>query len=182
MKSPKKIKFLKGEKVSVLPWKKTPKGHRYAITNLGRTISFTDDVNTGRLLKSANLGGYPGISFRIGDENRSINIHRLVAQEFVKQPSKKHKKVIHLNFKKDDNHYKNLKWVTVEQQFAHDKQNPNYADRGGNFKLNAVKVKEIKTSLQKGKFTLRQIAKKYKVSDMQIYRIRTGENWSHIKI
>ena len=51
---------------------------------------------------------------------------------------------------------------------------------GYNTKLTAAKVKQIKTSLAKGK-TLKELAVKFKVSDMQIYRIKTGENWGHIK-
>ena len=48
-------------------------------------------------------------------------------------------------------------------------------------KLSEAKVLVIKKMLAKGK-TLREIADKYKVSDMQIHRIKTGENWSHVKL
>jgi methylphosphotriester-DNA--protein-cysteine methyltransferase len=51
-------------------------------------------------------------------------------------------------------------------------------------KLTAAKVKLIKTALFKSKKqpTLKALAKKFKVSDMQIHRIKTGENWGHIKV
>ena len=34
----------------------------------------------------------------------------------------------------------------------------------------------------KEKKTLKAIAKKFNVSDMQIHRIKTKENWAHVKI
>jgi hypothetical protein len=178
----KKITFFKNEKVSVLPFKRTAKGYKYAVTNYGRVISFTDEVKFGKVLHPTSLSGYPGLSFRIGEKRKNINIHRLVATAFLAKPSKKHNKVIHLNFKKDDNHYKNLKWATIEQQAANTKKNPNYSNRGGNFKLTETNVRKIKLLLQKGKATLKAIAKKYGISDMQVYRIKSEENWAHVKI
>ena len=41
-------------------------------------------------------------------------------------------------------------------------------------------VLHIKEKLNKGA-TLRQLAKQFGVSDMQIYRIKSGENWSSVK-
>jgi uncharacterized protein YjcR len=40
----------------------------------------------------------------------------------------------------------------------------------------------IKRKLLNGKTRLKMIAKQFGVSDMQIHRIKTGENWSHVKI
>ena len=34
----------------------------------------------------------------------------------------------------------------------------------------------------KRKLTYKQIAQKYKVSEMQIYRIKSGELWFHVKV
>ena len=49
-----------------------------------------------------------------------------------------------------------------------------------NAKLTVEKVSRIKKLLRTGE-SLKDIAKKYKVSDMQIHRIKTGENWKHVK-
>ena len=49
-----------------------------------------------------------------------------------------------------------------------------------NAKLTVEKVKQIKLLLSNGK-SLKAIAAKYKVSDMQIHRIKTGENWKQVK-
>jgi hypothetical protein len=43
-------------------------------------------------------------------------------------------------------------------------------------------VKQIKRALSaKKQPTLKALAKQFKVSDMQIHRIKTGENWSHVR-
>ncbi len=178
----KKIKLHLQEKVALLPLPKTTAGYRYAVTNHGRVISFIDKPINGHFLKTNLISNYPGISIRPGGAEKSYTVHRLVAQQFLKQPSKAHKFVIHLNFKKSDNHYKNLKWATIEQQFAHFKKSPLYNKRGGNFRLNEEKVRWIKQHLVRGKLSLKILAKKFGVSDMQIHRIKTGENWSHVKI
>ncbi len=175
----KKLKLNPHEKISILPYGKTPKGNRYAVTNHGRVISFTDTPLTGNFRKLSNISGYPGVSFRIKDKNKGFSVHRLVAKQFLKQPSKKHKVIIHLNFNKNDNHYKNLKWATVEEQFIHFRNSPN---KKTSSKLTVAQVQSIKKLLQKGKLSLKEIGKKFGVSDMQIFRIKTGENWGHIKI
>jgi hypothetical protein len=177
-----KIKFFKGEKVAIMRWKKTAKGLRYAVTNFGRVISFTSEVKTGNLLSPTSLSGYPGVSVPFNGTPKNMNVHRLVALYFLKKPSPKHNKVVHLNYKKNDNHYKNLKWVTFLGQAAHTYANPDFHNKGGNVKLTEAQVRKIKEALQKGKSTLKSLAQKFKVSDMQIHRIRTGENWSKIKI
>ena len=52
---------------------------------------------------------------------------------------------------------------------------------GNNTKLTVEKVKQIKHLLKENK-TLKSIAAKYKVSDMQVYRIKIGENWKMVTI
>lgn len=176
----KKLKLNSGERLEIIPIKKSPKGHRYAVTNHGRVISFTDKPMSGHFLRPGTISGYPGISLSSGQEKISFLIHRLVAKLFLNQPSKQHKFVIHHNFKKGDNHYKNLKWTTREEQGLHSRNNP--IERLGNAKLSKVQVKVIKQKLLDGKSTLKTIAKKFGVSDMQIFRIKSGENWGHVTL
>jgi methylphosphotriester-DNA--protein-cysteine methyltransferase len=51
-------------------------------------------------------------------------------------------------------------------------------------KLTVDKVKQIKVALFKSKKqpTLKALAKRFRVSDMQIHRIKIGENWAHVKV
>ena len=57
------------------------------------------------------------------------------------------------------------------------------ANKSVGLKLTASKVKAIKDAISnpKRKLTYKQMAAKYDVSEMTLYRIKSGENWSHIK-
>lgn len=176
-----KLKLHSNEKVLTLPMIKSPKGFHYAVTNYGRIISFATEPEDGRFLNPARVSGYPAVAIRTKKGNKTYYIHRLVAKLFLRQPSPKHKFVIHLNHKKEDNNIQNLKWVTREEQTKHAIQDRR-AREAGNYKLTEAKVRMIKRKLQGGKTRLKMIGKQFGVSDMQIHRIKTGENWSHVKI
>jgi hypothetical protein len=175
------VKLRSKEKYSLLPFAKTSHGFRYAITNHGRVISYTKNLMEGRILKHVLVRGYPALAFKTKDGRKTYLLHRLVAKYFLKKPTTKHNFVIHLNFKKEDNRSHNLKWVTIEQKNQHTRFDRKKI-QSGSFKLTAERVKLIKKKLLDKKETLKTIAQRYGVSDMQIYRIKTGENWSYIKI
>ena len=52
--------------------------------------------------------------------------------------------------------------------------------KNGSAKLNEDKVAEILSLLRDGRHTLGQIAKQFGVYKAQIWRIKTGELWSHV--
>ena len=56
------------------------------------------------------------------------------------------------------------------------------ANRIEGLKLNASEVKKIKSILanRKRNVTIKQLAKNYGVSEMTMYRIKSGENWARI--
>mgnify|MGYP000479294566 CR=1 FL=1 len=123
-------------------------------------------------------------------EETSILVHRLVADYFLKKPTKIQKFVIHLDHDKLNNHVDNLSWATMEEVAENWKTSPkvvsarfnrNVNRKGLYTKLNEKQVIAIKKKLQKGK-TLREIATEYGVSDMQIFRIKSGENWGHVVV
>jgi hypothetical protein len=177
----KKLKLYRSERVAILPLKKTPKGQRYAVTDHGRVISFKDTPLDGYFMRQPLLARYPGVTLRKGRKESGYLVHRLVAQAFLKKPSNQHRFVIHLNYKKDDNRFKNLKWATREELSKHHRSNPNRETATSNFKLTPDKVRFIRQQLSLGKTTLKALAKKFHVSDMQIHRIKTGENWAHVE-
>ncbi|MEO7524331.1 MAG: hypothetical protein ABIT58_09565, partial [Ferruginibacter sp.] len=113
-----------------------------------------------------------------------------VAKLFCKKKSPKYKFVIHTNHKKTDNIAKNLKWATLEEVADHQQGSPQkiaykkrQANRTVGLKLTATQVKTIKDSIKnpKRKLTYKQMAEKYGVSEMTLYRIKSGENWGRIK-
>jgi hypothetical protein len=57
------------------------------------------------------------------------------------------------------------------------------ANKTEGLKLTAVQVKKIKSILnsKKRNITIKKLAQQYGVSEMTMYRIKSGENWARIK-
>jgi len=188
----KSVKMLPGEKWVILKGHITagPVKYKYGVSNYGRIIKFLKKPADGSLLRCSRQGGFPIWRKRMNGDYFAVLVHRLVAKYFLTKPAAKQKFIIHLDFNKENNHYRNLKWATQEEVTNHAKKNPavirakklmrQNIGQGFNTKLTADKVKQIKALLAKGK-TLKELAIKFKVSDMQIHRIKTGENWGHVK-
>lgn len=118
-------------------------------------------------------------------------VHRLVALYFLEKPSTEHTIVAHLNFDKENNAAKNLKWMTPEQNYKHQQKSPfvieqrlnKLSDKRTNSKatkLTVTKVMLLKRLLLKQK-PINQLVKTFKVSATQISRIKKGENWKDIE-
>lgn len=186
------IKKLSGEtwkQVQLSGQKKLRK--RYAVSSLGRAASYnTDILKDGKILNGSFTSGYKTLNLHIAGTNGTIYLHREVAKLFCKKPSSKHAFVIHKNHKKEDNNFKNLKWATMTEVSSHQQNSPSkiaykirQANRTVGLKLTAAQVKTIKNMIKNPnrKLTFKQIAAKYKVSEMTLYRIKSGENWGRIK-
>ncbi len=166
---------------------------RYAISNLGRLASFTTYLfKDGSLLKGSLQQGYRIMRYAVTTKKRKryefVFFHTLVAKHFCKQKSPLHEKVIFKDYNRKNITAANLKWVTVAEQYKHSVASKKYQvslkkrkNTKAGFKLQIEQVREIKIFLQKDT-TLKKLAKKYGVSDMQIHRIKTGENWGHVKV
>jgi len=160
---------------------------KWKISNYGNLLQLKDHNYIRR--KSSLLNGYYAITL-IQEANRKNTkryIHKLVAQHFL--PKKEDDLyVIHLDYDKENNHVSNLKWATKREKELHQQKNPIFieavANKRVNYKLDEAKVKIIKRKLNstKSKTRLKVIARQFGVSDMQIHRIKTGENWGHVKL
>jgi hypothetical protein len=150
-------------------------------------MSVTED---GKQLSGSLTSGYRTLNLHVDGGNGTIYLHREIAKLFCNKKSPKQKYVIHLNHKKSDNGAKNLKWATLEEVGSHQQKSPlkiaykkRQANRTEGLKLTATQVKTIKDTLKnpKRKLTYKQLATKYGVSEMTLYRIKSGENWGRIK-
>lgn len=127
-------------------------------------------------------------------KERTINyhslIHRLVANYFLPKPPASKTIVAHIDYNKVNNDVKNLSWMTPEENYAHQKLSPfvieekakriyNGSESSRSTKLTITKVMFLKKLLNEGK-TVKQMVKQFKVSDMQIIRIKRGENWRNV--
>ena len=71
-------------------WKELRK--KYAVSNMGRVASYTDDVHEdGKLLNGSLTTGYKSLNLHRPNSKGTIYIHREVAKLFSKKPSPKHK-------------------------------------------------------------------------------------------
>lgn len=171
---------------------------KYAISNYGRALSFSDNIETGRLLKIFPSNGYNYFRYVLYVNGKRVYkntfMKKLVAQYFIPKPSEEHKHVIHLDYNRLNDHVKNLKWVTTAEQRAHNNKSPlvieslkklheHRRNSDGN-KLTEVQVKILKKKLldPNRKTRLKILARQFGVTEMTLHGIRTGENWGHIKV
>lgn len=164
-----------------------PKPPKYTISNFGRIRSYQKPASGG-IIKGSVIQGYNSLNIRL-PQGRSLNkyVHKMVAEAFVEKPSDDHIFVIHLDYDKKNNHFENLKWVTKNEMVQHNRFNPNVLTKAvgkstRQYKLTENKVRQIKRLLQGEKTKLNMIAKKYGITQTQLNRIRSGENWGHVTI
>lgn len=171
---------------------------RYAISNKGRLISFENDISVGRELKGGTADGYKVFKYKLFKDGKIINKHlffsKLIAEFFVPKTSEDQIYVLHLDRKRNNDDYRNLKWATREEMLAFSKQSPRVINakkkliehnlKSDGRKLTTTKVIRIKKILAKPeqRTRLKMIAKQFGVSEMQIRRIKSGENWGHVEI
>lgn len=171
---------------------------RYAVSNKGRLISFVNDIQFGRELKGGFADGYKLFKYKLYADgkikNKQIFVSKLVATYFISKTSEDQTFVLHLDRVRDNDDHRNLRWATREEMLLHSKNSPfvkiakkkliahNLKSDGR--KLTVTKVMRLKKLLAKPEQTTRikMIAKQFGVSEMQIRRIKSGENWGHIKV
>lgn len=186
------IKKINGELWKQLQFKGWRQMRRkYAISSHGRAASYSDDIHTdGKLLEGSLTSGYKTLNLHIDGNNGTIYFHREVAKLFNKKDSPKDKFVIHINHNKTDNAAKNLKWASQSDVSNHQQKSPEKIaykkvqnTRAAGLKLTSTQVKAIKVFVTnpRRKLTYKQIAERYNVSEMTIYRIKSGENWGNVK-
>lgn len=162
----------------------------YAVSSKGRVASYREDIHSdGKLLNGSLTTGYKSLNLHRPDNRGTLYIHREIAKLFLKKASPKHRFVIHKNHDKLDNAVQNLEWAKLEKMVAHQQKSPakiaykqKQANREKGMVLTATQVRKIKQQLNNPnrKVTIRQIANRYGVSEMTMYRIKSGENWGRI--
>lgn len=165
---------------------KISKKEKFKISNYGRIINFKQE-HKPYFKNETYTNGYASISLKQAENGKSTAryVHKLVAQHFLEKENDDKIFVIHLNYDKTDNSLKNLKWATKREKELHQFKNPLFIKSRENItygKLSIGKVKIIKRQLKNNRTRLTMIAKRFGVSDMQIHRIKSGENWANVKI
>jgi hypothetical protein len=159
--------------------------YNFLISTYGRIKRLKEGKETGALKKPSYIGGYKCIPLKQkSGKSTSRYIHKLVAQTFIEKKSDEQIFVIHKDFDKENNNEWNLSWATKAERFEHLTNNPNFKNSKRNSKLTEGRVKMIKKKLidPKRKTRMKMLAKQFGVSEMQLHRIKTGENWGYVKV
>lgn len=163
----------------------------YMISNHGHFGVLTDGKIEVRKFKPT-AGNYR-YNTRQNGKNKAIFLYKEVAKAFLKKPSPKYKFIIHKDHDYLNDHVSNLKWATHEEHRAHTAQSPRSviarqkkAITGSTHSkvLSEKEVIALKKMIwdPKRKLSFSKLAEKFGVSEMQIYRIKKGEFWYHIKV
>lgn len=180
-------------------WKEITLPHklnfRYAVSNFGRVLSFIDNIESGHILALQKVEGYPAFRYSIFIEGKrytkNIFVRKLVAQYFLPAPAPDQMYVILLDHNRGNNRVENLKWATKKEMIEHYKKSPYFIGARLNKKRNGVGAKLTSTQVQlikqkladpSRKTRLKIIAKQFGVTTMTLQRIKTGENWAHVKL
>lgn len=172
---------------------------RYAISNHGRLVSFRDDILAGNELKGGLAEGFRVFKYSVFNEGKRKSVtkqfSRLVATYFLPKPDAEDKIfVMHLDHNKLNDAVENLQWANQKEVTEHNKENPlvklgrlktiEYNIKADGRKLTSTQVIRIKKMLQRedNKTRFVMIAKQFNITTQQLRRIRSGENWGHIKV
>ena len=165
-------------------WKPAVGFDGYEVSNLGNVRSFKR--KTPRILKpSLGCAGYLRVGLMLGDKQKTLLVHRLVAIAFIPNPDNK-REVNHVDGNKFNNCVDNLTWTTPSENTKH------AFDTGlakvlrgvdnGRTNLTAEQVAEIRRLYVKGSSELgcNALAKKFGIGRTTVLRIVRGETFKTI--
>lgn len=164
----------------------------YYVSTRGRIFSTSRQrILKGKLESGHRLLDYtvtmdksplPGVRKKINAKpslykRTSQTFQRLVAITFIPRPTQDHNIVIHLDYDPLNNNVGNLKWMKESEAWQHTHNSPAFK-RGSHKKLTEAKVKQIRGMLsRKKRVPIQEIAEKFGVSEMTIFRLKNGDSW-----
>lgn len=152
----------------------------YTITSCGEVYSLNYN-NTGvkkPLKQRLNSKGRFYVNLSKGGKYRSFEVARLVAKAFVDNPNNK-TDVNHLDGDKRNNNYKNLEWVTKEENIRHAVLN-NLMPKGENHVMSVLTeqiVKDIRLKYKPYEYTYTMLSKEYGISRSHVIHIIKNRRW-----
>ena len=89
------------------------------VSNTGKVRSTgTKTCPPHEYVQTLSCWGYPRVHIHLGNVNKNMVVHRLVAKAFIPNPKNK-KQVNHINGDKTDNRVENLEWCTASENCRH---------------------------------------------------------------
>jgi hypothetical protein len=157
---------------------------KYEVSNYGRVKSYCQDSLNGKILKPSLIGGFKVVSLKFKNKTKHFLIHKLVAEEFVFKESADQTVVIHLDWNKSNNYYTNLMWTSKSDSYIrmHKRLQDERKKKGKVVTYSKLKPDEVALvkSMLDRKVKQKLIAKMFCISEMQVTRIKRGENWKEI--
>lgn len=108
----------------------------------------------------------------------SFLLSQLVAIAFIPNPLNK-TCVLHLDRNKTNNSINNLLWCTRSEASKH--ATVQFGGSRYNAKLNDGIVKKCIVDYNKGKYSIAELAKRYRVSPQTMGKAISGKKWKHLK-
>ena len=136
-------------------------------------------------LKPASDGKYLFVILQKNGHKKHFKVHRLVASHFVKNPNN-NPIVNHIDGNKENNHYKNLEWVTYKENSLHAVNTgliiyTNSGERSNLSVLSDKQAREIRDYYENGgTLTSREMAKVYSVDKSTILRIKNNKTFKNV--
>lgn len=163
-------------------------GYEIAISSKGRIMNFVKSKN-GVVLKGSAINGYKVFNTKLKNGKRkNFYVHKIQAIAFLDKPEDG-LFVIHKNYDKLDNNLSNLAWVNRKEWESHQDHNPKVIAKRQSKRRTYTKLTLGEATILKRKLLdpnrrtrLKVLAKQFGVSEMQLHRIKTGENWGDIKV
>jgi hypothetical protein len=105
--------------MSEIEWKNINNYDNYSVANTGNIKNNT----TGRILKYYVRNGYKSVTLCKSNTKKTVNVHTIVAEHFLKKPISKNYVVNHINEDKLDNHIYNLEYITYKDNTIYSMNN-----------------------------------------------------------
>ncbi len=185
-----KIKSFWNERWAKIETKSPTKRREYYISDYGRIKSVDKETGGEYPIKGNKLvGGFRVFGVRLANKKlQQFFIHRQVAMYFLDKPEEDQILVIHLDGDRNNNYYKNLKWMSLQERRAFraakglDTKAELRDQRISHYKMTEEKVRLLKKRLKAGKTKKKILARSFGITYMQLNRIERGENWGDVKI
>jgi hypothetical protein len=157
---------------------------RYKATSDGRIYSCLTSKFMSIYVNKSNGYCYVNLTLKSGKQKNCI-VHRLIASAFFGECSDGYQ-VNHKNGIRDDNRIDNLEYLTkIENErhswrFLNRKPSINRGEEAGSAKLTEKKVLQMRHLHATGKYTYKELGKRFGISGGHTSKVINGDAWSHI--
>lgn len=174
-------------------WKVINGYKNYEVSNFGRIRN----INSGKILSQSMRNNYKRVGLFSCPKQKSFDVHRLVAEHFLPEPSNdlvvaasktKLKKVVvnHIDGIKTNNRVDNLEWTTYSDNVKHSYyigRDTSNGEKHYNSKLSETYVLQIRklyieSNGKRGIYT--ELSKQFNVSETTIKSIIDRKSWKHL--